>query len=97
MISVCQGEEIPRKGGPGITRSDLLVINKTDLAPHVDADLDVMRADADRMRQGGKTSFTDLKRRSGVAEIVEFLTRSGGLVMRDTLTGEADPLAVSIQ
>ena len=97
MISVCQGEEIPRKGGPGITRSDLLVINKTYLAPHVGADLDVMRADADRMRQGGKTSFTDLKRRSGVAEIVEFLTRSGGLVMRDTPTGEAEPLTMSIQ
>ena len=97
MISVCQGEEIPRKGGPGITRSDLLVINKTDLAPHVDADLEVMRADADRMRQGGKTSFTDLKRRSGVAEIVEFLTRSGGLVMRDTRTGEAEPLTMCIQ
>ena len=43
VISVCQGEEIPRKGGPGITRSDLLIINKTDLAPHVGADLDVMR------------------------------------------------------
>jgi len=79
VISVCQGEEIPRKGGPGITRSDLLVINKTDLAPHVGADLEVMRIDADRMRNGGKTSFTDLKRQSGVTEIVEFLTRTGGL------------------
>jgi len=97
VISVCQGEEIPRKGGPGITRSDLLVINKTDLAPHVGADLDVMRADADRMRHGGKTSFTDLKRRSGVADVVEFLTRSGGLEMPDTPPGEADPLTVSIR
>lgn len=97
VISVCQGEEIPRKGGPGITRSDLLVINKTDLAPHVGADLDVMRADADRMRHGGKTSFTDLKRRSGVAVVVEFLTRSGGLEMPDTPPGEADPLTVSIR
>lgn len=97
VISVCQGEEIPRKGGPGITRSDLLVINKTDLAPHVGADLDVMRADADQMRHGGKTSFTDLKRRSGVADVVEFLTRSGGLEMPDTPPGEADPLTVSIR
>ena len=83
VISVCQGEEIPRKGGPGITRSDLLVINKTDLAPHVGADLEVMRTDADRMRNGGKTSFTDLKRQSGVQEIVQFLEQFGGLSMRD--------------
>ncbi|MEM9472299.1 MAG: urease accessory protein UreG [Pseudomonadota bacterium] len=79
VISVCQGEEIPRKGGPGITRSDLLVINKTDLAPHVGADLEVMRSDADRMRQGGNTSFTDLKRGTGVPDIVRFLVQSGGL------------------
>lgn len=79
VISVCQGEEIPRKGGPGITRSDLLVINKTDLAPHVGADIDIMRSDADRMRRGGMTSFTDLKRGSGVADVVRFLIQSGGL------------------
>lgn len=91
VISVCQGEEIPRKGGPGITRSDLLVINKTDLAPHVGADLEVMRSDADRMRHGGKTSFTDLKRQSGVREIVEFLTRSGGLELRHERQSRADP------
>ncbi|MGB5216533.1 MAG: urease accessory protein UreG [Anderseniella sp.] len=91
VISVCQGEEIPRKGGPGITRSDLLVINKTDLAPHVGADLEVMRIDADRMRNGGKTSFTDLKRQSGVPEIVEFLTRSGGLERRHERQSTADP------
>ncbi len=84
VISVCQGEEIPRKGGPGITRSDLLVINKTDLAPHVGADLAVMRADADRMRTGGNTIFTDMKRQTGVAEIVEFLERSGGLMARSS-------------
>ena len=79
VISVCQGEEIPRKGGPGITRSDLLVINKTDLAPHVGADLEIMRSDADRMRQGGHVSFTDLKRQTGVAEIIRFLEQAGGL------------------
>ena len=91
VISVCQGEEIPRKGGPGITRSDLLVINKTDLAPHVGADLEVMRADADRMRNGGKTSFTDLKRSAGVTEIVQFLEHSGGLSRRDNQLAVTQP------
>ncbi len=79
VISVCQGEEIPRKGGPGITRSDLLVINKTDLAPHVGVDLDVMERDAGRMRAGGPFVFTDLKRGAGVERIVSFLQQSGGL------------------
>ncbi|WP_127145005.1 urease accessory protein UreG [Pelagibacterium montanilacus] len=80
VISVCQGEEIPRKGGPGITRSDLLVINKADLAPYVEVDLDVMDADAGRMRAGKTHVFTDLKRGKGVDEIVRFLVRHGGLV-----------------
>ncbi|KPF46447.1 urease accessory protein UreG [Rhizobium sp. G187] len=79
VISVCQGEEIPRKGGPGITRSDLLVINKKDLAPHVGVDLTVMERDADRMRQTRPFVFTDLKRGDGVAEIVAYLQESGGL------------------
>jgi urease accessory protein len=79
VISVCQGEEIPRKGGPGITRSDMLVINKMDLAPYVDVDLDVMERDARRMRAGGPFVFTDLKRGAGVERIVAFLQESGGL------------------
>lgn len=79
VISVCQGEEIPRKGGPGITRSDLLVINKTDLAPHVGVDLDVMERDAGRMRSERPFVFTDLKRGTGVEKIVSFLQQSGGL------------------
>ncbi|EKF60240.1 urease accessory protein UreG [Allorhizobium sp. NPDC080224] len=79
VISVCQGEEIPRKGGPGITRSDLLVINKTDLAPHVGVDLEVMERDAGRMRSERPFVFTDLKRGSGVDRIVSFLQQSGGL------------------
>lgn len=79
VISVCQGEEIPRKGGPGITRSDLLVINKTDLAPHVGVDLDVMERDAGRMRSERPFVFTDLKRGTGVERIVSFLQESGGL------------------
>ena len=79
VISVCQGEEIPRKGGPGITRSDLLVINKTDLAPHVGADLSVMERDATRMRAAKPFVFSDLKRGAGVEEIVSFLKQTGGL------------------
>ncbi|MVA80862.1 urease accessory protein UreG [Agrobacterium vitis] len=79
VISVCQGEEIPRKGGPGITRSDLLVINKKDLAPYVEVDLDVMDRDADRMRESKPFVFTDLKRGEGVDHIVRFLESHGGL------------------
>ncbi|KQS88568.1 MULTISPECIES: urease accessory protein UreG [unclassified Rhizobium] len=79
VISVCQGEEIPRKGGPGITRSDLLVINKKDLAPYVGADLDVMERDATRMRKELPFVFSDMKRGDGVERIVEFLTVEGGL------------------
>lgn len=78
MISVCQGEEIPRKGGPGITRSDLLVINKKDLAPYVGADLGVMERDAARMRAEKPFVFSDMKRGDGVERIVEFLTVHGG-------------------
>lgn len=79
VISVCQGEEIPRKGGPGITRSDLLVINKKDLAPHVGADLDVMERDAERMRVARPFVFSDMKRGEGVERIVDFLKVQGGL------------------
>jgi urease accessory protein len=79
VISVCQGEEIPRKGGPGITRSDLLVINKMDLAPHVGADLNVMERDAGRMRAERPFVFSDMKRGDGVDRIVDFLRVQGGL------------------
>ena len=79
VISVCQGEEIPRKGGPGITRSDLLVINKKDLAPHVGADLDAMQRDAERMRAARPFFFSDMKRGEGVDRIVDFLRVEGGL------------------
>ncbi|MBA5777066.1 urease accessory protein UreG [Stappia sp. F7233] len=79
VISVCQGEDIPRKGGPAITRSDLLIINKADLAPYVGANLAVMEEDARRMRGKGAFLFTDLMRGEGVTEIVSFLEREGGL------------------
>jgi urease accessory protein len=79
VISVCQGEEIPRKGGPGITKSDLLVINKKDLAPYVGADLQVMERDAARMRASRPFVFSDMKRGDGVGSIVDFLRVQGGL------------------
>ncbi len=73
VIDVAEGEKIPRKGGPGITRSDLLVINKIDLAPHVGADLGVMERDARRMRGSRPFVFTNLKTGDGVAAIVEWI------------------------
>jgi urease accessory protein len=81
VISVCQGEEIPRKGGPGITRSDFLVINKSDLAPHVNVDLDVMRKDAERMRGDRPFGFTDLSRNEGLQTIIDFIAKNGGVEM----------------
>ena len=79
VISVCQGDDIPRKGGPAITRSDLLVVNKTDLAPHVGADLERMKADAAKGRGALPFVFADLSRREGLAAILDFLARTGGL------------------
>ena len=79
VISVCQGDDIPRKGGPAITRSDLLIINKADLAPHVGADLDRMRNDAEKGRADKPFLFTDLRHGKGVGEIVDFVTAQGGL------------------
>ena len=79
VIDVAAGEKIPRKGGPGITRSDLLVINKIDLAPLVGADLGVMESDAKRMRGERPFVFTNLKTGHGVPAIVDFLVREGGL------------------
>ena len=79
VIDVAQGEKIPRKGGPGITRSDLLVINKTDLAPHVGASLEVMEKDTRRMRGERPFVFTNLKTGQGAAEVSRFVERQGGL------------------
>jgi urease accessory protein len=73
VIDVAQGDKIPRKGGPGITRSDLLVINKIDLAPHVGASLEVMDRDARRMRGERPFIFTDLVRGIGVPEVVAWI------------------------
>ena len=79
VIDVSAGDKIPRKGGPGITRSDLLVINKIDLAPRVGASLEVMERDARRMRGARPFLFAELKAGTGVAEIADFIARSGGL------------------
>jgi urease accessory protein len=79
VIDVAAGEEIPRKGGPAITRSDILVINKTDLAPHVGASLAVMERDATRMRGGRPFLFTSLRHGRGVAEVAALIEEIGGL------------------
>ena len=79
VIDVAEGEKIPRKGGPGITRSDLLVINKIDLAPMVGANLEVMEADARRMRLRRPFIFSNLKSGEGVEQIAGFLVDRGGL------------------
>ena len=79
VIDVAQGEEIPRKGGPGITRSDMLVINKTDLAPYVEVSLDVMQHDTKRMRNEGPYCFVSVKNNQGVDVIAEFIRVNGML------------------
>ena len=79
VIDVAEGEKIPRKGGPGITRSDLLVINKIDLAPLVGANLDIMKEDAIRMRVKRPFVFSNLKSGEGVDEITSFVIEKGGL------------------
>jgi len=79
VIDVSAGDKIPRKGGPGITRSDLLIINKIDLAPYVGASLEVMDRDARRMRGERPFVFTNIRAGVGVAEVVDFVARFGGL------------------
>ncbi|PJI86506.1 urease accessory protein [Yoonia maricola] len=82
VIDVAAGEEIPRKGGPAITRSDLLVINKTDLAPHVGASLDVMKHDSKKMRGDRPFAFCALKHGEGVDDVVQFVIEMGGLTAK---------------
>lgn len=80
VIDVAAGEEIPRKGGPAITKSDVLIINKTDLAPYVGASLDVMDRDATRMRAGKPFVFASLRHGKGVDQVVALIEEIGGLV-----------------
>jgi urease accessory protein len=89
VIDVSAGDKIPRKGGPGITRSDLLVINKIDLAPLVGASLEVMDRDARKMRGARPFVFSNLKEDRGVAEIADFIIRQGGLPVRPMGTSQA--------
>ena len=77
VIDVAAGDKIPRKGGPGITKSDLLVINKIDLAPHVGASLEIMERDAKKMRQDRPFIFSNLKNGTGAGEIVQFIISQG--------------------
>jgi urease accessory protein len=79
VIDVAAGDKIPSKGGPGITRSDLLVINKIDLAPHVGASLEVMERDARRMRGTRPFVFTDIRADKGVDQVAGFIEQEGGL------------------
>ena len=79
VIDVAEGEKIPRKGGPGITKSDLLVINKIDLAPYVGADLNVMESDTNRMRPEKPWVFSNLKEHTGLPEIMAFIRHQGML------------------
>ena len=79
VIDVSAGDKIPRKGGPGITRSDLLVINKIDLAPYVGADLDLMNCDAKKMRGQRPIVFTNIKADIGVTDVCNFIQQKGGL------------------
>ena len=83
VIDVAAGDKIPRKGGPGITRSDLLVINKIDLAPHVGASLEVMDRDARKMRGTRPFVFTNLKTGLGLDAVIRFIVETGGLPSRD--------------
>lgn len=86
VIDVAAGEEIPRKGGPAITKSDLLVINKTDLAPHVGASLEVMERDAKRMRGARPFVFAALKSDTGIKPILDHVLYMGGLARSDANT-----------
>ncbi|MCL4121722.1 urease accessory protein UreG [Vibrio lentus] len=89
VIDVAEGEKIPRKGGPGITRSDLLVINKIDLAPYVGASLEVMEQDTQRMRPTKPYVFTNLKESQGLDSIINFIVTEGMLTMKEPSTTES--------
>src|SRR3569833_604101 len=80
VISVAEGEKIPRKGGPAISRSDLLIINKADLAPYVNASLEIMERDTQKVREGRPYVFAAMLRREGLDQLIAFIEKAGGLV-----------------
>ncbi|MFD1880363.1 urease accessory protein UreG [Paracoccus pacificus] len=82
VIDTAAGQDIPRKRGPGLARSDLLVVNKTDLAPHVGVDLDRLRTDAAAARGDRPFVMAQMRQGAGIAEVVAFLEREGGLILR---------------
>lgn len=96
VIDVSAGDKIPRKGGPGITRSDLLIINKTDLAPIVGASLEVMDRDAKKMRGDRPFLFTNLKAEQGVREVIDFIVDKGMLEAKMPERQDHEPAAVSV-
>ncbi|WP_062264033.1 urease accessory protein UreG [Endozoicomonas arenosclerae] len=96
VIDVSAGDKIPRKGGPGITRSDLLIINKTDLAPIVGASLEVMDRDAKKMRGDRPFLFTNLKAEQGVREVIDFIVDKGMLEAKMPEKQDHEPTAVSV-
>ena len=79
VIDVCAGDKIPRKGGPGVTRSDLLIINKIDLAPYVGASLEVMERDSRKMRGDRPFVFCNVRDGKGVDSVIDFIAKAGGL------------------
>jgi urease accessory protein len=83
VIDTAAGQDIPRKRGPGLTKSDLLVVNKTDLAPHVGVDLGQLRADTERARAGRPYVMAEVRNGKGIAEVVAFLERESGGFLRD--------------
>jgi urease accessory protein len=95
VIDVAGGEKIPRKGGPGITRSDLLIINKIDLAPMVGADLRVMEMDTKRMRGPRPYVFTNLKAGEGLDKVISFIVNAGGLDMKPAAGGPVREMELS--
>ncbi|WP_078551506.1 urease accessory protein UreG [Bacillus alkalicellulosilyticus] len=87
VIDVAEGQDIPRKGGPGVTRSDLLVINKIDLAPYVEVDLDIMKEDATKARAGRPFIFTNQKKDIGIPEVIEWIKKH--MLLEDMYQAEA--------
>ncbi len=92
VIDVAGGDKIPRKGGPGITKSDLLVINKIDLAPYVGASLAVMEQDARRMRGAKPFTFTNLKTQAGLPTVIEFVLTQANLLTQSQFESDKDSL-----